>query len=321
VGVPRARLTSFGAASVPSTLNRNAGYAMMSLQRARPLSLPFAVLPALWVIWLAVAFIIAPRLVESAWAGRTPGFLSAVMSGRSVHGVELYLGLWRRAALRATMLLALATALIGITYRFRARILPWLRPIREAISVPVPIRPRDVLLLAVWTGTVLGLVEAGRSVFYRLTQDLPTVGFFREILWVAPLASSATLVLLALLLTALALVLSGRRAALRIVPPAVAIVGGYAVIRQFGGILPLAALGLALGMTVAALRLVVADPARSASIIRRSGIAMVSVLLVYGLGLATIDRLRESLALRALPAAPRGAYNVLLLILDTVRPN
>jgi arylsulfatase A-like enzyme len=292
---------------------------MTPRHRARLLSRPVALVAGFWLVWLAVVFLLAPRLIEAAWAGRAPDFLSAILSGRSIHPVAWYQGLWSRLALRLTAGFGFVTVLFAIAFRYRSRILPRLRPLVEAVSVPVGIGVTDVLLLAIWTGTVLGLIEAGRATFYRLAEHLPTVGYYREIVWVAPLASVVSLGLLAVLLIVPALVLWPRRAGLRIVPSAVAVVGLYAVIRQFGGIHPVAALGLAAGLTVASLRWTSADPARSARFMRRSGFALVSMLLVYGIGLVSIDRLRESRQVRSLAAAPQGAYNVLLLILDTVR--
>jgi arylsulfatase A-like enzyme len=184
--------------------------------------------------------------------------------------------------------------------------------------MPGDVSSVQVLLIAAWSGAVLGLIEAARIISHHYADKSPVGSFYPEVLWVAPLANAATLVLIALLLIPVALVLWPRRAGLRIVPPVLAIIGLYALIRQVGGIYPLASIALAIGLTTAVLRLLRTDSARMLRMIRRTVVGLAATLVVYAFGLMSLQRVREWRALRAV-SSDGGEYNVLLLILDTVR--
>ena len=49
-------------------------------------------------LWVAVAFAVAPRVIASAYAGRSLATLNAMLSGRGVHPLADYLSYWRYLA-------------------------------------------------------------------------------------------------------------------------------------------------------------------------------------------------------------------------------
>lgn len=186
---------------------------------------------------------------------------------------------------------------------------------------PLVARPllsgRDIILSGVWFGLASGLLVAAIHAFRRLVLGQLIWHSHAEV-WMAPLAQ--TIILGSVAVLGAAITSFDRRGMARIVAvAALGFLGAFSVLLIFGAMARWAAALLALGVAVQGTRLFAAAPERWRRRLIRSGATMAvlsSTLGVgsWGAGAATRARIRASL-----PAAPAGAPNVLLVILDTVR--
>ena len=178
----------------------------------------------------------------------------------------------------------------------------------------------------VGAATVLALLAAGALVAAaaelavlgaRRFGDGQAIGMGWRIVWMTPLADVLLFALAGLPLLALA----RRRAGLPIAAAAflAAALAAASVALLFERIAWYAAAVLAAGVGVQAARLAAAHPLGTARLARRAAWTLGALAIAGGTGTAGWHALRERRALAGLPAAPEGAPNVLLIILDTVR--
>jgi arylsulfatase A-like enzyme len=185
------------------------------------------------------------------------------------------------------------------------------RPFRESALA-------ELLLLGCWIGLLTGLVQllvvgVRRYLLGRLAWHGPTA------VWMAPAAHALTFAALAL---ALGLTLFWlRRDLLRTAAVgAFVFLGVMSQLVPYGEVARWAAALIAVGLAVQAVRLFRRDPPRWLRRAARSSAVIASLALVLGLAQSARTAIGRRAALRDLPAAPAGAPNVLLVILDTVRP-
>ncbi|MBV6523049.1 MAG: hypothetical protein MNPFHGCM_03216 [Gemmatimonadaceae bacterium] len=181
-------------------------------------------------------------------------------------------------------------------------------------------RPRDIFLLALWVGTLAGLLEAlvaevGARILHLPAGDLIPA----EVFWIAPLAAAGCLTIVAVvlfLLDRLLPSLSLRSLAF----PLFVTVSAYSLIRSFRlGVAWFAALVLGLGVAVLCVRLVAKRPGFTARTVPRTLAWAAALLTAYAAIVPMARRVIERRALAALPAPPSGTPNVLIVVLDAVR--
>jgi arylsulfatase A-like enzyme len=180
------------------------------------------------------------------------------------------------------------------------------------------LKPREILLLAVWFGLVTGYAELSSvlGVTYVLDRFLSFWGWHR--LWMTPLADVLLFLLPGLVLAAFAW-LQPRRASLRIIVTLFAFLGALSLAIYFDRKVHRAAiLVFSAGFGVQAGRIALKHHLRCRGLVRATLPVMVALVLSLGLGLVVWQRFSERRALSGLVAA-EGRPNVLLLILDTVR--
>ncbi|MBK6486583.1 MAG: sulfatase [Gemmatimonadetes bacterium] len=172
------------------------------------------------------------------------------------------------------------------------------------------------LLLAGSLAGALGeatLILGARIALHRYTLFNP------QGIWMAPLAN---LLLLVVPLGLVALVARRWGARAAVVATAFAAVLAAAmepllVVRD--RVHPLALLALALGVATQVARFARARPTLFARLARAATVGMLAISVASGIGFNAVRAWRERSALAALGAAPDGAPNVILLVLDTVR--
>ncbi len=285
------------------------------------------------VAWFAGVLWAVPLVIRLAYQERAFSFLNALIGGRDVHPVEYYLDLWGGAALRLTALLVALGIVAAAAHRYRTPLVAFLRSSLGAVR---PLRIREVLLLAVFFGALGGLAEATQQivahwVFLRVTD----LWVSSEIFWMAPLAGSLVMLLVA------APVLAARRLGAigdsfdGVVP---FLFSGLAV---FGlgraaqvGIHPLALLVLALGVGAQATRTVGRRTDASLRWAGRATAVLAAGLLLWGLllpgwperpaqesGTDGPPEAERTPSAVADTDAPWGARpNILVVLWDTVRP-
>ncbi|MDQ3697848.1 MAG: sulfatase [Gemmatimonadota bacterium] len=172
---------------------------------------------------------------------------------------------------------------------------------------------RVALCLALFTGLAeAALLGAAKIGLDRYVHRDP------QVVWMAPLSNA---VLFVVLLLPLALILRGRgeRSAVRISATAFGFLSVWALLQLSTRLHPGAGIVLAVGVAWQAGRLAGDRAPLVSKVARRALIPLVALVVVAGLGLNARWALAERGALASLPAAPAGAPNVLLIILDTVR--
>jgi arylsulfatase A-like enzyme len=185
-----------------------------------------------------------------------------------------------------------------------------------AVELPAGLLVRYAFVL----GALGGLAEALYLALRQLIKHQPAAWYNSDVLWMAPLAAAATYALLAILLALLARAAGARiglaKATFLFVLPSL-----YGITQLPGIALhPVAELVLSVGIAVAIGRAVSNRPVLTTRVIRQAtpiaGIALIMLIVWAVLGL---PRVAERRALGGLTDARRGAPNVLLIILDTVR--
>lgn len=144
------------------------------------------------------------------------------------------------------------------------------------------------------------------------------LGYARELPWLAVAGFAPWFALLALLLT-LAGALSPRVATVRGQVTLYGAAVALAALLHLGRVHPAALLLLSVGAGVQLGRLAARDDARALRAARRLAAGAAAILFIAGLPGTVVHRARQAWQLAGLPAAPAGAPNVILLILDTVR--
>lgn len=260
-----------------------------------------------------VLLLVAPRMLESAYHGRSFALLNGMMSGRRAHGVEFYLAAWRKLAL-----LALAVWITGSVVVFAG--IRWIVPFTRArmTSLGEASGVGATLLTALALGAMAGAVEILAVSVRHVLLRPPVDRFYAERLWLAPIGAALEFGLLALLFWLVARPL--RATVLPVIVAFATELACYGATASLHlGLYPVAAVVLAAGAGLAAGRITHAHAARAKLFIRRGGAVVMAATLVLALGMTGLARLREWWLLRSLPEARPGAPNVLLLILDTVR--
>lgn len=179
-----------------------------------------------------------------------------------------------------------------------------------------PVAPGMCLRLTLWFALVLGLLEVGhvalRSYGFGLFVRKPP-----EIVWMVPLSYALLLLPAGLLLAAAA-----RRWPAAITMPVVVFpLTLFAALSQclFYPVQRVAVAILSVGIAVQVARAAAAHPRRLLTVHRRTWIALVVFVFAGFVGVSTWRTSSYWSALRALPPAPAGAPNVVLIVLDTVR--
>lgn len=180
-------------------------------------------------------------------------------------------------------------------------------------------RPRDLFWLSAFLGLATGWLELALVIVNRPIKDSAPLFFRanRNIVWSIPLVD-----LLLFLALGVAFILSRRLwqdRFPRLQGQAMTFVMLAASLQAIPGLHAAAAVGLALGL---AIRVQPWCASRWPQLAKLSHVGAVGLgIAALGAGAATAGRERwsELSAARTLPAAPRGAPNVLLIVLDTVR--
>ena len=187
----------------------------------------------------------------------------------------------------------------------------------EGGAVTGPDRAAAIVMLAAWIAIVAGLAQVAaiavrKWVFGGMTEQNPHVA------WMAPL-----MLLVAFVPPALALALVARwrprLADWRVTVWGFAFLGALNAALLSTRLDKWAILLLAAGVATQTMRWIAPREARFAAFARRSLRWLTAVVALLALATVGLPMLWERRALAALPAAPAGAPNVLLIILDTVR--
>ena len=178
----------------------------------------------------------------------------------------------------------------------------------------------DVVLFAVWFGSLSGLAEAALAVWRQNVRYFPTGEFVAaEVFWMTPLAALATMLVPALVLIAAGLVVQ-RPALLRLAPPAFAAMVGFSMLRAMrSGLNHLAATLLALGFAAVVHRTLAARPILARRIVRSTTPALVAGMLVWAVAVPVWRNAAAARRVAALPEPAADAPNVLIVIWDAAR--
>jgi hypothetical protein len=182
-----------------------------------------------------------------------------------------------------------------------------------------PPAPVSLLAMATWFGLATGLLELALLIVLKSLHD-PSPGFFRmnrNVVWMVPAFNLAAFGACGLLLGLVAR-LRGRPRS-RLAPSFFTFLACLTLMLAFRSLYAIAGLLLAAGIARRLGPRIAAHPEGFRRLVRGSlpaliGLAALLVGLSYGR-----ERLEEIRGLAALPAAPSGAPNVLLIVLDTVR--
>ena len=180
------------------------------------------------------------------------------------------------------------------------------------------LRPGDVLLASIWFGLVAGLIEG-------IVMTVRKYGFGTDtfmgphVIWLAPVMDLLWLLLPGAVLSLLVLLWRSPRAS-RLAIFGLAFSAAVAVcFLAVNEMHTYALLVIALGIAVQASAVIARRTGGFIRLIRRTTPVLIGLTAVAAGGAFGLQRLAERRALAKLPAAPQGAPNVLLLILDTAR--
>jgi arylsulfatase A-like enzyme len=180
---------------------------------------------------------------------------------------------------------------------------------------------RPALLTAAWLGLATGFSEAALQALKRATVQ-PITFTSPQIVWMAPVSYLVAFLILGTLLAAVTYpVLRARAIGGALV--LLTLLAWWSLMMVFKNQLHWAArLALAFGLTVQTVRMVRARTEHCGSLARRTLPYLAAAVLAAVLLLNGSYALAERRGLAALPDAPRGSPNVLLVVLDAVRaPN
>ncbi|MDX1396012.1 MAG: sulfatase [Gemmatimonadota bacterium] len=291
-----------------------------------------------WIVrYLAVAGVVAglwwwgtrilgPWLIEQAYRGESLGVLNDVLAGRATTPLEAYLTDWSfftRIGDGLLVLIALS-GLVGGFFRVGARfsVAHQRMADREAGQREARLRPLETIGAAASIGLVTGALGGGYVAtvgfgFGLIAARLRDISL--DILWMSPLADAGIFVGAALILVVLGLAIPAVRARRLqlILLLALAVFGTLTLLER---LYPYAAALLAIAIGLHAGRWLSAyweDGVRRW--LGRAGIAIAVLVPLLAAGMGLGGGVARQRALAALPPAPVGAPNILLLILDTVR--
>lgn len=278
----------------------------------------FLVLAIIAAAWAIAALWFVPWIIRKAYAGEALSILNAMISGQGQASVDEYLAVWRRLAWRLTLIGPVALGAIAlVVWQFR-------RLRREQrlslINLP-PISPRAALWGAALIGATGGIAEAVNGIVRHRLQHLPTGEVVSgELIWMAPLAATVSLTMVALLLIGIGYAIRRPAALVRIAPPLSAGLATFSLLRAINaGIAWFAATLAALGVATLVARLLAGNSRGFERFAKRATPLLAGALLIWAVALPLWRQYVERRALAALPPAPAGAPNVLILIWDTAR--
>ncbi len=268
------------------------------------------------LLWCVVLFVVGPWLIRQAYAERSIELLNNVFSGREQHPVERYLGVWRRLALVATAVIVPLTLAGRWAYLHPGRA----AGLRDAVFRTEPSLSAPAALgHALWLGMAMGLLEAWVW-FARFKLDgLFSAGSNMHTLWLAPLVQGGLFVSVVCILL---LLFGGRpkRLSIRTIVMVTLSVGLWSALSRLRlGIHPVALFILCAGCAAQLARIAARDHEPYQSLVRRSMPLFGVATLLPFLLLVPVRDARAARAIEALQAAPVGAPNILLIVLDTVR--
>jgi arylsulfatase A-like enzyme len=189
---------------------------------------------------------------------------------------------------------------------------------RREESQSTRIRPVEVLLIAAWFGLVTGIGAVGLVAIKKFVLDRVTL-IPPQVVWVSPV----TFLLLALALGAVLLALARlfpRRVTLRVIVFVLAAAGCACGLLIWGKELhDVSVLVLSAGIAIQFAQLAHLKPHLFRRIVRTTLPILAGLVLLLGIAVPAVTRVREARAVAALPPARDGAPNVLWIILDTVR--
>lgn len=177
-------------------------------------------------------------------------------------------------------------------------------------------RPGAVLWLALWFGLGTGVAEVillgiRKFVLHRF------LFLSVDAVWMAPLADAILFLIVGLGLIVLRLLLP-RRIPL---PPVLffTAMGTFTLLLMYGPLSKVAALIIGLGLGVQAVRMTTRHEAGFLRMVRRTTLMLAALVLVLGVGVRIMLAQRWRNYKQPLTAEAKGAPNVLLIVLDTVR--
>lgn len=269
--------------------------------------------------WGLLALVAVPATIRSAYRRESLEVLNQAISGREVHLVQHYLGLWYRAAalLSALMFVAIVAARYGPSFvgRCRERFHK-----RGATAVP-EFESRPLLAATGVAALSFGMLEAAVSylrsnlLFEPGGEDTPA-----EALWMAPLDAVALAVLVVLLLLLLQRASGGRLRAGRLALPIVLALGVAGVMLAFKVLLhPVAMALLSIGAGSAGSRLASLFTPEIRQHADRWLVRGAGVFLLLPLVPATFRVIGSSMRVDGAAPARADGPNVIVLIWDTVR--
>ncbi|MCL4523077.1 MAG: sulfatase-like hydrolase/transferase [Acidobacteria bacterium] len=186
----------------------------------------------------------------------------------------------------------------------------------------VPYRTSDLLALTLWFGVVVGLLEGASFLLLQtaglLTWNIKATAVDQNILWAATLMDVAVFLVAGI---GLWVVLAWWRPARWLFATHVVFgsLGWYVFVSMSGRLRERGALMLSLGLGVVVARLLARNEAGWMGFVRRSVVKVMVLAVVVGCAAASGDWMYEKYEDRKLAAAPAGAPNVLLIVLDTLR--
>ena len=265
------------------------------------------------MLWLALAFAVAPWLIRSAYLEESLPFLNNMLAGRGVHPVEFYLDTWWALVpkVSAAFLGVVLFGYLGIRHRAR---------IRESFADDgwIPATSAGALLAGGWLGWWTGLLDISYRVLDVAVHQRPR-GPATANLWLAPILGTVVTGGLGWIAWYVARRFKGKATLHPVVVVGVGLLF-YSWIRLFGlGIHPVAALVLAVGIASQLGRPLVTWSAGFLRFARRTFPYMAVGTVLAAVTITGGDPLSERSATRRLAPARDGAVNVLLLILDTAR--
>jgi len=274
--------------------------------------------PAALLLWLVVAWVVAPALVRSAYAGESIALFNGIIRGQSGIPVSRYLSLWSRVASYVTIVLV-ALGLAGfLLLPLRARLAERLRELTRSLPAP---GVAGIAWLAVWTGCAAGLAESVVALIRSSVFHLPTGGVTTiEVVWLTPLAAVTLLLVVGLVLAGSDRLTRAHGAITGLVPIVFVAISTFSLLRRISiGLHSLAVLLLAAGITVQAAHVLLHQAKPAGRAVRRSASVMVVFILSWAVAVPLVVGAREARAVSRLPPAMAGAPNVLLIVWDAAR--
>lgn len=179
----------------------------------------------------------------------------------------------------------------------------------------------DTLAAALWTGLLFGFLEALNGTWRHRVEHLPTGEVVSgELFWYAPLAAGLSLLALAVVLLLVDRLLPSRFSIRSVIPGVCFALGTYSLGRAMSiGIASAAAIILAIGVGIVAMRIIRRYERRVVILVRRTLPVGLALLTSWAIALPQWRKAQERSALASLPDPPSAAANVLVIIWDTVR--